>query len=233
MTNKMFSKKGFTLLELLIVIAILAILSVVVVLVLNPAETLKKARDVQRISDLDVLKTALGLYLTTVSAPDLSTDTIDNNRCVNSSAATPDPTVFYDQTGIAAGTRSYGTGAQTGGGKTYETTAWATSGSASSVVDGTGWLPVRFSDITGGSPISNLPRDPAPVINSLGEGPTNNHFYSYVCDAVDTTFELGANLESSAFSNGGADDKEKNDGGNNDLIFEKGTELLIVTSNGY
>ncbi len=58
---------GFTLLELLIVIAILAILSVALVLVLNPAETLKKARDSQRISDLSTIKTAIGLYMTTVS----------------------------------------------------------------------------------------------------------------------------------------------------------------------
>ena len=42
------SRKGFTLLELLIVIAIIAILSVVLVIVLNPAETLRKSRDAQR-----------------------------------------------------------------------------------------------------------------------------------------------------------------------------------------
>ena len=42
---------GFTLLELLIVISVLAILSVALIVVLNPAETLKKGRDSQRISD--------------------------------------------------------------------------------------------------------------------------------------------------------------------------------------
>jgi len=47
----MKTKKGFTLLELLIVIGILAILSTTVVLVINPAELLKKARDSQRISE--------------------------------------------------------------------------------------------------------------------------------------------------------------------------------------
>ena len=44
--------KGFTLLELLIVIGILGVLSVALVFVLNPAESLKKARDSQRMSDL-------------------------------------------------------------------------------------------------------------------------------------------------------------------------------------
>src|SRR3990172_2771070 len=56
-------KSGFTLLELLIVITILAILTLVVVLFINPVEMLKKARDVQRMSDMAVLRTAIVLYL--------------------------------------------------------------------------------------------------------------------------------------------------------------------------
>lgn len=67
----MKNKKGFTLLELLIVISIIAILSVALVLILNPAETLRKSRDTQRISDLNTVKTALGLYLTSTSSPSM------------------------------------------------------------------------------------------------------------------------------------------------------------------
>lgn len=59
--------KGFTLLELLIVIAILAILTTVVVLILNPAEYLAQARDSQRLSDTNTLNSAISLYLATVS----------------------------------------------------------------------------------------------------------------------------------------------------------------------
>src|ERR1035437_6565486 len=73
-------KGGFTLLELLIVIAIIAILSVALVIVLNPAETLKKARDAQRISDLSTLKTAIGLYMTSVSPVYLG-GTVNNAFC--------------------------------------------------------------------------------------------------------------------------------------------------------
>ena len=62
-------EKGFTLLELLIVVGIIAILSVALILVLNPAETLKKSRDAQRISDLATMKTALGLYVTSTTTP--------------------------------------------------------------------------------------------------------------------------------------------------------------------
>jgi prepilin-type N-terminal cleavage/methylation domain-containing protein len=67
----MKTKKGFTLLELLIVIGILAILSTTVVLVINPAQLLKKARDSQRISDLNTLKTAIAFYVTETSSPSI------------------------------------------------------------------------------------------------------------------------------------------------------------------
>ena len=60
-------KKGFTLLELLIVIGILAILSTTLIIVINPAEMLKKARDSQRISDLNTVKSAIAIYLTNAS----------------------------------------------------------------------------------------------------------------------------------------------------------------------
>src|SRR3990172_4173703 len=60
---------GFTLLELLIVITILAILAVIIIFVLNPAETLRKSRDVQRMSDLATLKNAISLYMTSTTTP--------------------------------------------------------------------------------------------------------------------------------------------------------------------
>ena len=74
-------KKGFTLLELLIVIGILAILSTTMILVINPAEILKKARDSQRISDLNTLKSAIAYYITSTSSPNigLSTKTYSSN----------------------------------------------------------------------------------------------------------------------------------------------------------
>lgn len=72
-TKKSKSLTGFTLLELLIVIAILAALTTVVVLVLNPAEYLAQARDSQRISDLNTLSGAIALFLTTADDPNLGT----------------------------------------------------------------------------------------------------------------------------------------------------------------
>ena len=68
-------KKGFTLIELLIVIGILAVLATVTVLVLNPAELFRQARDSQRLADLGAVRGALGLYVTTVSSPDIESGT--------------------------------------------------------------------------------------------------------------------------------------------------------------
>ncbi len=54
--------KGFTLLELLIVIAILAVLATITVLILNPNQLLKNSRNAKRISDLEVINKALQNY---------------------------------------------------------------------------------------------------------------------------------------------------------------------------
>jgi prepilin-type N-terminal cleavage/methylation domain-containing protein len=62
-------KKGFTLVELLVVIGILAILTAAVVVVLNPAELLRQSRDAQRLSDFDAIRSAISLYLSTALVP--------------------------------------------------------------------------------------------------------------------------------------------------------------------
>jgi len=67
-------KKGFTLLELLIVIGILAILATVVALVLNPAELLGQARDSQRLSDLRTINSAIGLWVASASSTTIGSD---------------------------------------------------------------------------------------------------------------------------------------------------------------
>src|SRR3989344_5819311 len=60
--------KGFTLVELLIVIGILAVLSAIVVFILNPAQLLAQARDSQRISDLNNLRASLSFYIISTQA---------------------------------------------------------------------------------------------------------------------------------------------------------------------
>jgi len=131
-TNTMKTKKGFTLLELLIVIGILAILSTTVVLVINPAQLLKKARDSQRISDLNTMKTAIAYYITESSSPSI---------------------------GVTTKTYSDGDGsvACTLGGSLAD----ADDNQGEFTASTAGWIPIAFDIMAGGSPVASLPQDPA------------------------------------------------------------------------
>ena len=177
-------KKGFTLLELLIVIGILAILSTTMILVINPAEILKKARDSQRISDLNTLKSAIAYYITSTSSPSigLSTQTYASNV----------PNVNCGRT-------------------TASTSTLLT-------VDGSGWIPINFNSLTGGSPIASLPQDPNP---STAVDSSPSRYYVYLPDS-DYTFELVANMESAAYSA-----QEATDGGNITTLYEVGTKMIL------
>jgi len=203
MTTNENKAKGFTLLELLIVIAILAILSVALVLILNPTETLRKSRDSQRMSDLATMKTALGLYLTTVTPPVLDGGT--NTLCIG---GTGNDTIFYS-------------GAVTGG--TPIGTFWLGSTTGTGVNGNDGWLPVDLGAISGGSPISNLPVDPTNTVD-VGTAPTSADLvYRYACNNTNTTFEINAVLESDELSGNMA-----TDGGDNANYYEVGSLLTTL-----
>jgi prepilin-type N-terminal cleavage/methylation domain-containing protein len=229
-------KKGFTLLELLIVISIIAILSVIVVLVLNPAEILRKSRDAQRISDLSTLKSALAIYTTSTSSPQLDgVSGTANDLCVG--GATAKLWVSVNTTG-GGGTTI--TDATPPASWTQAAATWiqGTSVAGASLVDGTGWIPVNLASINGGSPISNMPVDPTnTVVTTTGSDVstaavvTNGALmYRYSCRKSTVAFEANARLESLAYGVGGADDRAAKDGGNNTLLFEMGTDLTILPS---
>ncbi len=196
---------GFTLLELLIVISIIAILAVILVIALNPAETLRKARDVQRISDLNTLKAALAIYVTSTGSPYLG-GLADNDYCGD---------VMYS---VASDAETL-----TSAGYTEQQLADA---DALYQTDSTGWIPVDFANMTGGAPISSLPVDP--VNSASGAVDNASLVYRYSCDATDLTFELNARLESDTYGPGSDDDKSAKDGGNNDELYEVGTSLSIL-----
>jgi type IV pilus assembly protein PilA len=130
------AKKGFTLVELLIVIAILAVLAAAVVIVLNPGELLAQARDSQRLNDLDTMKNALAIYISQASA-------IDLGACPGGGRCTFDP----------------------GAGNGPFATTTCTFNATTNTVAGAGWIDVNFTSIPGGSPIPFLPIDPTNTAN--------------------------------------------------------------------
>jgi len=217
-------QKGFTLLELLIVIAIIAILSIALVFMLNPAETLKKARDAQRISDLKSVKTAIGIMLTASSTPSLDSGAAMCSTNTSGGILTPK---------IAYSSPSATVAASTVGGADINGVAFATTALVSATpgkVDGTGWIPVNLKALTGGTPISSYPLDPVNTV--AGTATTTDLVYRYACQNLSLTskpsfvFELNARLESNAYTV--EDNKMSKDGGDNDNYYETGNSLNVL-----
>lgn len=205
----MYNKKGFTLLELLIVMGIIVILTGVLVTVLNPAELLKRARDTRRLQDVATLNRAMGFYSTDIATPNYTGDTTANDRC--SSGTTK--TIFLTSTT----------------GTTTAVSGWAVqlASTGSTTVNGSGWIPTNFTALSAGSPIPSEPVDPSNSANGSGPGAGAHYYYTFACDktsgATSNTWELNANLESATYKNGGGSDKETGDGGDVSALFEVGS----------
>ncbi len=57
------TKRGFTLIEILLVIGIIAVLATVVIVALDPATRFKNARDARRLSDIQSILSAVQQYI--------------------------------------------------------------------------------------------------------------------------------------------------------------------------
>lgn len=56
----MQKNKGFTLIEILVVIGIIAVLAAIVLIAINPARQFKQARDTKRVSNVNAILNAIG-----------------------------------------------------------------------------------------------------------------------------------------------------------------------------
>jgi prepilin-type N-terminal cleavage/methylation domain-containing protein len=221
-----FNKKGFTLVELLVVMGILGVLMSVTILVINPAEYLRRARDTQRVTDLNTLNNAINLY-------------IANNHNILDLVIPQD--CYFSATN----------GFLTIDGSGYCANGYYTS-NTSRATDGTGWLPINL-DIDGNSPFSALPIDPQngvmyyEVVASAtsnafanlffpkafaymggGGSYTYQYFHSYgFTAAVDGTYKLVTKMESQSYTN-----QMANDGGTSEEYYETGSGISLPIEPG-
>ncbi|MEK7635992.1 MAG: FISUMP domain-containing protein [Patescibacteria group bacterium] len=162
-------KKGFTLLELLIVIGILAVLATTVTIVLNPVELLRQSRDAKRIAELNTLDKALELYSFDGGTNFGSTSTVyisipdTSSICNNMSSALPALPIDWSYKCVILDNLRK--------------------------VNSQGWIPVNFTNIAN-PPLAVLPIDPINI--------TDNYYPSYYSYTVGS-WKLAANLESSKY----------------------------------
>ena len=185
--------KSFTLVELLIVIAILAILSAAVVIVLNPAELLAQARDSQRVSDLKNIKKSIDLFV--VDNPTVSLGTAQRVYISLPDTASNCPNLTSSLPALPSGWQ-------------YVCTTQANLRNT----NGTGWIPVNFGNVFGGSPIPYLPIDPS---NDLASG----RYYTYV---------MGGSYELTALMEAVKENVSVNDGGSLPGVFQVGTHIDLT-----
>lgn len=188
----MNSRTAFTLIELLITVAIVAILATITILALNPAELLRRARDSNRISDLSTLNTALGLFELNAAGGFMGTSTFVYVSIPDTSAACANlglPSLPTGYTYACATEQNY------------------------RKIDGTGWIPVNFTAVAYGSPLSALPVDP---INTAASW----DYYTYTAGGF---WKLTSRLESSRQIT-----KAGQDGGSDPALLEAGSDLTLA-----
>jgi prepilin-type N-terminal cleavage/methylation domain-containing protein len=200
------ARTGFTMIEVLVSLGILAVIAIALVVTLNPAELTRQARDSNRINDLSQLNQALRHY-----SFDLPSGNLGSSSVLYVSV--PDP----------AATSSAGSDCSNLDLPAL-TSGWTYHCAASSTyrnIDGTGWIPVNFSESRAGSAIATLPVDP---VNTAAAAP----YLYYTYAAADGKWELAAVMESRRYKSGGNRDVVSNDGGDDDVLFEMGSDLSLI-----
>ncbi|MEZ4156962.1 MAG: type II secretion system protein [Candidatus Paceibacterota bacterium] len=126
--------KGFTLMELLVVIAVLAILLTITIVAMNPAEIFAQARDTQRITDMEAMQKAIELYVSNA----------------------PGSANLQAGAGFTCGTH-FGSSAS---GVTSPFAAPTLARAGIRTTDGNGWIAIDFDNSHYGAPFGQIPEDP-------------------------------------------------------------------------
>ncbi|MDD5431238.1 MAG: prepilin-type N-terminal cleavage/methylation domain-containing protein [Candidatus Pacebacteria bacterium] len=194
------NNQSFTLVELLIVIGILAILTTTIVVVIKPDQVFKQARDSKRIADLQSVHNGIALFMSMGGTSIGTANTIyvslpDDASSTCGSYSLPAPPATYSYSCKTAAN--------------YQK------------VDGTGWIPVNFTQMAGGSPMAVLPIDPT---NSA----TDKKYYTYIPGG---SWQLAAALESEKYKMGGASDAASKDGGKYPEMYETGNDFSLLPIN--
>lgn len=105
------NKKGFTLVELLIVIAIIGILVTIVVIAINPLQLLNNARDARRRSDLNQIRAGMQLFYNETKSYPTTATSIPFGACWSSGGGCTGTIYMRQVPNDAAGSYVYsGTG---------------------------------------------------------------------------------------------------------------------------
>ncbi|MDD5547735.1 MAG: prepilin-type N-terminal cleavage/methylation domain-containing protein [Candidatus Pacebacteria bacterium] len=185
--------RAFTLVELVVVLGILAILATVTLLVINPTELNRQARDAQRLSDLQTINSAIGLF-----------------QSYNYTLTGTANTVYISLPSNQADCSDLGLAALPAG--------WSYACKTSTnyrKIDSTGWIPVDFTQVqtSAGSLFAALPIDPTNTA-------TGGLYYTYVKGswALSAGIESAKFLADNATNDGGATTTRFEIGGGGDLV---------------
>lgn len=198
-----FKPKGFTIIELLIIVAVIATIAAIVVLVLNPVEYIKRGRDAQRLRDYTLINNSVNFYSYGASLFQQDPD-FDGPNYINSCKGESDQKLFVSVP------------SDNGESDPTPPSDWTYNRVSSTplrTISGNGWLPVDFQSITESiRPLNILPVDP---INTFADG----FYYTYTCGS----YELNLRFETSKYNELAA-----SDGGNDPNVYETGSVLTAA-----